>query len=667
MIKTFIVLLVLINHIDPPSILLNKKDAAVWHTDQKLTGEINGFSAEEVNAYLNGKLISLPINDDQQFSFQVTLRDSANKIWIEAPHEGTTIVSDTLYYTLGYRPAPIVKPFATVDGNLATLQAEVIENPYKLPLRFIWQADSLNPGSTPITPKEGAKAQTQIPNISGKYYYDLLVIAETDTSRYRTMLTRDGGHVKPFDMDSEYPQWMDDAVVYQITPYNFVADGSYRDMAAKLPELASLGINTIWLQPVFKSSYRGQGYDVVDYLSLNPAFGTEEELQKLITQAKELGMRVLFDLVLNHTSIKHPYAEEAVAHGSNSHYYDYYQRENDRKPYSSFYNKDENGFIFYFWDDLVNLNYNNEEVQRWMLEVCKHWVRKFGIDGYRFDAIWGVNARMPSFAGRLRTELKSIDPEILMLAEDKGADPAVFELGFDAAYDWTADTSWVSQWSWEYEYDLKESHTIFNHPQVSERGEMLSKALSDHGDNVHRQLRFLENNDLPRFIKAHGLDRTKMAAALLFALPGIPMLYNGQEIGFLGHPYGTKEVFYRDSTIQSLDDRGLYTFYQKLINIHKKHPALRSPHMRSLPVTNEGSMAAFHRWVDGEDFIIVINMADAPVEANVDVTQIPIFSASKKLQFEDVLNDQKFRRRGSASPMKIPMEGYATRWLKVLH
>ena len=664
--NVFTVLLFIISHTGPPSIILNKKDAVVWHIEQKIEGETRGFAAKEVTAYYNGKPLPLSLNEERQFSFQATLRDSVSKIWIEAPYQGDVIVSDTLYYTLGYRPVPIVKPFAIIDGTSATLQAEVIENPYQLPLNFIWQADSLNPTLTPITQQEGAKAQIEVPDISGKYYYDLLVIAEKDTSRFRTMVSREGEVLKAFDMDSEYPQWMDDAVVYQITPYNVVADGTYPDMAAKLPELASLGINTIWLQPLFKSSYRGQGYDVVDYLSLNPVFGTEEELQNLITQAKELGMRVLFDLVLNHTSIKHPYAEDAVALGTKSHYYDYYQRKNDGKPYSSFYNEDENGFIFYFWDDLVNLNYDNEEVQRWMLEVCKHWVKKFGIDGYRFDAIWGVNARMPSFAGRLRTELKSIDPEVLMLAEDKGADPNVFTLGFDAAYDWTADTSWVSQWSWEYEYDLKESHTIFNHPKVNERGEMLSKALSDHGDNAHRQLRFLENNDLPRFAKAHGLNRTKMAAALMFSLPGIPMLYNGQEIGFLGHPYGTKEVFYRDSTIQSLDDNGLFTYYQKLINLHKEHPALRSPHMRNLPV-NDGSMTAFHRWVDGEDFIVIINMADAPVEANIDVTQIPIFSSSKKLRLEDVLNDQRFKRRASASPMEIPMEGYATRWLKVLH
>ena len=666
MINIFIVLLSIVGNTEPPSIILNKKDALVWHTEQEITGEIKGLSAQELTAYHNGKPFHLPLNDDQQFSFQVTLRDQVSKIWIEAPHQDDVIVSDTLYYTLGYRPAPIVKPFAIIDGNLATLQAEVIENPYDLPLRFIWQADSLNPGITPIAQKGGAKAQIQVPHISGTYYYDLLVISEKDTSRFRTMLAREGEDVKAFDMDTEYPRWMDDAVVYQITPYNFVADGTYPDMAAKLPELASLGINTIWLQPVFKSSYRGQGYDVVDYLSLNPVFGTEEELQKLITQAKALGMRVLFDLVLNHTSIEHPYAKEAMAHGRQSHYYDYYQRENNGGPYSSFYNKDENGFIFYFWEDLVNLNYDNEEVQRWMLEVCKHWVRKFGIDGYRFDAIWGVNARMPSFASRLRTELKSIDPEILMLAEDKGADPTVFELGFDAAYDWTADTSWVSQWSWEYEFDHKVSHTIFNYPKANERGGMISKALSDHGANAHRQLRFLENNDLPRFVKAHGLERTQMAAALLFALPGIPMMYNGQEIGFLGHPYGTKEVFYRDSTIQSLDDNGLFTYYRKLINLHKEHAALRSQHMRSLPVAN-GAMTAFYRWADGEDFIVIINMADTPLEADVDVSQIPLFSQSPSLRFEDVLSDQIFIGKGNASPLKIPMEGYATRWLKLLN
>ena len=79
-----------------------------------------------------------------------------------------------------------------------------------------------------------------------------------------------------------------------------------------------------------------------------------------------------------------------------------------------FIKKTKYGFINYFWENLVNLNYNNEEVQQWIIEACKYWIKKFDIDGYRFDAIWGVNARAPSFSKRLKMELKSIKPDLLI-------------------------------------------------------------------------------------------------------------------------------------------------------------------------------------------------------------------------------------------------------------
>ncbi len=191
---------------------------------------------------------------------------------------------------------------------------------------------------------------------------------------------------------------------------------------------------------------------------------------------------------------------------------------------------------------MVNLNFKNNEVQQWILEACKYWLRKFDIDGYRFDAMWAVNAREPSFGKRLQQELKSVKPGLFLLSEDKGSLTQAYQLGFDAAYDWTPDTTWISQWSWQTHYDEKNSLTIFNDSNISKRRYLLRKALFNNGDSKNLRLRFLENNDMPRFIKSHDLQQTKMAAALLFSLPGIPMLYNGQEIGSPNHPY--KRVHY---------------------------------------------------------------------------------------------------------------------------
>ncbi|MDQ3535864.1 MAG: alpha-amylase family glycosyl hydrolase, partial [Bacteroidota bacterium] len=366
------------------------------------------------------------MTDGNKFSFNVLHRNKENKIWIVVPDGDAQHASDTLIHTLGYQPTSIIKPIATAKNVYVELRATTIENPYKSELKYLWVEDHRNPASSTILFKEDSVASVKIPSDPGTYYYNLLVVADQDSAWFQTMIRREENEILAYDIDNEDTPWMNEAILYQITPHVFVENGQYEDITAKLPELKELGINTLWLQPVFKSHRKGsQGYDVVDYFSLNPYLGSEEALRELITTAKNMNMRVLFDVVLNHSSLYHPYAIDRVKHGEASHYYDFYQYEDDGTPYSSFYNQDENGFINYFWPHLPNFNYDNEEVQRWMLEACKHWIREFDIDGYRLDAIWGVNARKPSFAKRLRTELKSIKPEVLLLAEAKGSDPEV--------------------------------------------------------------------------------------------------------------------------------------------------------------------------------------------------------------------------------------------------
>lgn len=648
-----------------PTIIIHANDAIIWHPEQEITGEISGSSAESLIVHHNNDTFPVKVNSSGEFSFDRILRETENKIWIEEPGK-REIVSDTLDLKMGYEPEPIIMPSATIRNGEATLITEVIENPYNLPLQYYWRADGKNPAKSMIRNKENATATVEIPEAIGTYFYEVGVIAEEDTTWYRTQIIREKDSVYNFDVEKSYPTWMDDAVIYQITPASFVKNGTFEDITAKLGEIKELGINTIWLQPIFGTHSGGQGYDIINYMGLNPKFGNEEQLKELISKAKDLDMRVLFDIVLNHSSINHPYAKDRIKNGKESHYYDFYQHEDDGKPYSSFYTKDKHGFINYFWDDLVNLNYNNKEVRRWMLEAAKYWVREFDIDGYRLDAIWGLNSRNPSFAKRLRTELKSIKPDLLLLAEDKGSLPGVYELGFDAAYDWTVDTTWVSQWSWEYEYNESESKTIFNHPDVDKRGALMRKALFHSGGNNHRKLYYLENNDLPGFIRDHGLRRTEMASALLFSLPGIPMLYNGQEIGHSGHPYSTSAFFKRDSTIRSLDRQGLFVNYKKLINLHKQYPALKGASMSPLFVSPEEYMVSYHRWEKDENFIIAVNLSYMPVDATIGFNDaLSNINRGEDRVLKDVLTGHTFDLEKGASGVKIPMEGFSVRWLLV--
>lgn len=648
-----------------PEITLFEKDAVVWRQQQIITGRLSGFISPTVTVYHNNQTLSVPVKKDSTFSFTLNLVDQRNKIHLTAQNGKSTIASDTLHLTLGLHPLPVVKPYAVIHQNRVSLHALLIDNPTKKQLKYFWKDDERNPVRINIKNNNDSVATINLPSAKGIYYFNVLVTAGKDSAWFQTFLTRNERNVAAFDMDTEYASWIDDAIIYEITPSYFVKNGKYNNIQEKLGELKKLGVNTIWLQPVFETFGGGQGYDIMDYFSLRPELGKETELKQLIRVAKMLKMHVLFDFVPNHTSIHHPYAKDVIRYGTSSHYYNFYQHEDDGVKYSSYYHKDENGFIYYFWKDLVNLNYQNEEVQQWMIEACKYWVKEFDIDGYRFDAVWGINARSPLFEKRLKTALKSIKPDLLMLAEDKGSDKKVYELGFDLAYDWTSDTSWVSHWSWQYKYDPKENNTIFNFPDPFKRAAMLRERLFQNNPFNHRLLRFMENNDLPRFITAHGLERTKMAAALLFSLPGVPMIYCGQEIGFQSPLYSGKPIFSANASIQSLDHDSLFNYYSNLTKLRSSYGALRSKSLHQLSVNPSATMVAFTREKNHQIFIIIINLDSKPADAKIDFSKSAFLNDKKKdWHVDDVLTTDSFNIKNK---FIIPMKGYSTRWLLLLN
>lgn len=643
------------------SVQIDSDDKDIWHPDQIVSGKITGTATDELLVHYNGKTIAAKVVDGK-FSVNLRLLEPQNDIWVEVPGV-SSVVSDTLVYSLGYTPVPIVKPYATVSGDRAILQSVVLENLTGEKVKYEWQPDTSNPYTTEVVKENDSMATVLIPEIPGKYFYNLMVITAKDTARYQTLVTRTEKELVSYNIEKGYPSWMDDAVLYQITPNSFVQDGSFDAITAKLEDLKELGITTVWLQPITETFYGGQGYDVTNYFKINPEFGTEEDLRELVLKAKSLGLRIMFDVVLNHSSMKHPYAQDRIAKGENSPYYTYYQRKDDGAPYSSHYTYDENDFINYFWEHLPNLNYDNKEVQRWMLEGVKHWVKEYDIDAYRLDAIWGVNARNPEFSKRLSLELRSLKPDLLLLAEDKGSDPNVYELGYDAAYDWTTDTTWVSQWSWEYEFQEDGGISLFDHPKVEERDDLLREALFGNGGNAHRKLYYIENNDLPRFVSEHGLQQTKMAAALLFSTPGIPMLYNGQEIGATGHPYKTKGIFEEDQSIPAQDKQGLFKYYQKIISLHKQHPALWGTNMKELPLSSENGMLALHRWHGEQDLVIVINLNKESQVAEIDLTTLD--APIESLHFKDLLGPDAPEIRNSGTKLEVPIKGHTVRWIKI--
>ncbi len=642
-------------------IALNQSDAVAWLPQQTISGNVNGLNVKYVTVYHNHSSFTVPAKNDM-FAFTVTLFPGKNNIRVSVTKGKQLIMSPPLTLTLGYRPLPVVKPYALITGDIISLGANIITNPYGKSLRFIWMPGKTNPAQCKIMAKKGSNATAKIPGTNGTYYFKVIVVAGQDSALFETCVIRKNKQLLSFDIERDHATWIDSAVIYEITPAHFTPNSTYNSIAAKLPELKRLGINTIWLQPVYKTKHGGQGYDVTDYFGLKEDFGDEQQLKHLIDLAKSLQMHVLFDFVINHTSIYHSYAQDVAAKGPASHYYSFYQHSRDSAKYHQHYKLHPNGFVTYFWDDLVNLDYNNIEVQQWIIEACKYWVANYDIDGYRFDAAWAVDARAPAFCKRLQVELKSLKPSLFLLAEDKPYTDDAGNHGFDASYDWTADTAWVSQWSWQHVY-AGANNTVFNTDTVFKRGSLLKQALFKHTSTNNILLRFTENNDLPRFVQNHSLQQAKMAAALVFALPGVPLIYNGQEIAARTHPYNSKPIFKDGLPIQSLDSNGIFNYYQALIQLRLSHTALLGKSMAEANATGN-NIVAFTRDNEDEHFVIVLNLDSAGRQTTIDVGKtLSSYNTGHRHIFTDVLSGDKFLLEMPGGKTIVGMPGFSVRWL----
>ena len=337
-------------------------------------------------------------------------------------------------------------------------------------------------------------------------------------------------------------------IVYGVVPRNFDPPG-FAGVMARLDSLADLGVTALWLTPITPTVPGAFGYEVLDYTDIRPDYGTKAEFRALVDATHARGMRVLLDIVPNHTSEQHPFFLDAVQHGEASPYWDSYDRDETGAPTH-----------YFSWHHLPNLNVDNPAVQAFIHDAFAYWMREFDVDGFRIDAIWGIRQRNPVFLASLVKALREINPDVLLIAEASARDPYYAENDFDAAYDWTEE---LGQWAWR---------DVFSGAQPP--GEVLTDAITNRGQGYRADtlvLRFLNNNDTgPRFITTHGVGCYRAAMAMLLTLPGIPCLFTGDEVGAEYEPYKTT------GPIDWMDQYGLRDDIRRLIALRREIPALHS-------------------------------------------------------------------------------------------
>lgn len=386
--------------------------------------------------------------------------------------------------------------------------------------------------------------------------------------------------------------WVERAVLYGVIPRRF-GPGGLDAVTARLDSLQSLGVDTLWLPPPTATPDGDFGYAVLDYFHLRRDFGPPAALERLVIGAHRRGMRVILDFVPNHTSADHPCFRDAQARGPESDCFRFYDHTPDGRP------------THYFdWNHLPNLHYGDPVVEEMVIRAFASWVRRFDIDGFRVDAAWAVRARSPRFFAELRRRLDALKPGLALVVEGSARDGGWPKLGADAAYDWTEAPG---RWAWEKVFEREDLivprlHAALVFVDVAFRG------------GHARVLRFLDNNDTgARFITRHGVGLTRAATALLFTLPGLPLVYTGEEVGAEYDPYDG------GGAIEWRDRHALASLHRRLIALRRRVPALASNRWRPLPFRPGARTYAFLRHPDGNGppALVLVNFGAHPARTRL--------------------------------------------------
>lgn len=335
-----------------------------------------------------------------------------------------------------------------------------------------------------------------------------------------------------------HPDWSYDAVVYEMNIRQYTPEGSFAAAARELPRLEALGVDVVWLMPIYpigekeRKGTLGSYYAISDYCAVNPEFGTMADFEAFLDQAHARGLRVILDWVANHTS---PDARWIGEH-------------------PEWYVRDSLGrtVVQYDWTDIAKLDYDNRDMRRAMEEAMRFWLAK-GVDGFRCDMACEVPL---DFWRETLPALRRDWPGIYLLAE--GEEPGLHEEAFDASYAW-------------------ELHHLLNAVARGEKGVDDLKAYIGRDAAAMPaeafRLMFTSNHDENSWagteFERMG-DAVRAMALLTFTLPGgQPLLYTGQEMGF-DHRF----AFFEKDPVPAWEENGFTEFYRRLIRLRHANRAL---------------------------------------------------------------------------------------------
>jgi len=388
----------------------------------------------------------------------------------------------------------------------------------------------------------------------------------------------------PFTTSVKHADWTRNMVLYEINVRQFSKSGTFAGVDSSLTKIRELGVNVLWFMPIYpigevnRKGELGSYYSIKDFKAVNTEFGTVEEFRALVSRAHDMGFHVILDWVGNHSSWDNHLVAE----------------------HPDWYAKDSTGkFVSPFdWSDVVQFDYKALPLWDYMIDAMKFWVADIGVDGYRCDFPGLVPEE---FWFKATTRLNSVKP-VLMLAEDE-EHSYLLERAFDMNYGWA-------------------HHHLMNAVASGKRmptalDTLMMKELTYYPADSYR-LRFMTNHDENSWngtIDEKMGDAQKAFAVYLFTIPGVPLMYNGQEADLDKR----LEFFERDPI--EWKETELTDFYKNLCNLRTTNTVLRhgveGGSFDILRNSEPKKVMAYKRVKDDNELLTIINFSNKPVTATI--------------------------------------------------
>ena len=417
----------------------------------------------------------------------------------------------------------------------------------------------------------------------------------------------------------EVPQWAANKVVYQIFPSRFAATqpvdkklwykapitpmddlhGNLRGIIEHLDYIKDLGIDVVYLTPIFKSNSCHK-YDTIDYYQVDPSFGTTEDLKELVQKSHERGMKVVLDAVYNHSGREFFAFQDILEKGEKSKYLDWYFI--DELPPRGEWGEIPNFKCFGYYGGMPKLNLKNPEVEKYITDVACYWIKECDIDGWRLD----VGDEISHFFWKnFRKAIKAVKKDMLIIGE-----------------------------IWHYAGDFLEGDewdTVMNYPFYLN----LIDLLADEKINVSQFVQnlgylkgrlnkkcyplmwnLIDSHDTARFLHLCNDNKKKqhLAAAFQLLLPGMPMVYYGDEYAMPGaNDPDCRRGMYWDEEYQ---DKEMYNWYKKLMQIRKAHACIVEGEMIETIANDDEDTIVMIRKNGEETIAMLFNCGNSAKEFN---------------------------------------------------